>query len=225
MRETVEAFRFESSRGSLSALWGDAPDAVAVAVLAHGAGNDMRTPLLAGVAEGLGANGVSCMRFNFPYTEQGRRSPDRPPVLIEAWRAALDEARRRARGLRLAAGGKSLGGRMASMAAAEDPGGFPAAGLVFFGYPLHAPGRPDRLRDAHLAKVAVPMLFIQGTADPLADFSLLHEVIDRLGPKAQLHAVEGGDHSFRVRGARRPDTEIGEELGAVAASFIRELVG
>jgi predicted alpha/beta-hydrolase family hydrolase len=225
MRETVDAFRFETSRGSVSALWRAAPDAVAITVLAHGAGNDMRTPLLAGIAEGLAANGISSMRFNFPFTEQGRRSPDRPPVLMEAWRAALNEAGRRGEGLPLVAAGKSLGGRMASMVAAEEPGAFPAVAIVFFGYPLHAPGRPSGLRDAHLPQVPVPMLFIQGTADPLADFSLIQEVVSRLGAAARLHAVAGGDHSFRVRKARRPDPEIGEELGGVAAAFVRVVVG
>jgi predicted alpha/beta-hydrolase family hydrolase len=145
--------------------------------------------------------------------------------LIEAWRSALEEAKRRAGGLPLVAGGKSLGGRMASMLAAEDPEAFPCTAIVFLGYPLHAPGRSDQPRDAHLASVQVPMLFIQGTADSLANFALIQKVVQRLGSRARLHVVESGDHSFRVRGARRPDEEIGRELGSVAAGFIADVVG
>ncbi len=218
-------FRFPAGRRELSALWRDAPRARAVCLVAHGAGNDMRNQFLDGVVRGLTSRRVSAMRFNFPYTEEGRRGPDRAPVLIEAWRAALAEAERRAGGLALVASGKSLGGRMASMLAAEDPGGFPCAAIVFFGYPLHAPGRTDQPRDAHLSSVRVPMLFIQGTADALADLALIRGVVERLGPRAKLHLVEGGDHSFRVRRARRPDEEIGQGLGQVAADFIAGVVG
>ncbi len=197
---------------------------MAWAVIAHGAGNDLHAPFLAGAAQGLAANGVSTMRFNFPFTEERRRAPDRSPVLQEAWRAALAAAAERAEGLPLVASGKSLGGRMASMLAAEDPAGFPCRALVFFGYPLHAPGRPDKPRDAHLPAVRVPMLFIQGTSDALASFDLIEALVERLRPLARLHVVQGGDHSFRVRGARRPDDDIGRELGHVAAEFITEVV-
>lgn len=208
----------------LSATLTRAPVPVAVAVVAHGAGAGMEHPFLAGVADGLAEAAVSTLRFNFPYVQDGRRSPDRPPVLMEAWRAALEEAHRDARGLPVVAGGKSLGGRMASMLASEQGQGFLGKALVFFGYPLHAPGRPERTRDTHLGDVAVPMLFIQGTSDALATFKLMESLVARLGPRARLHPVEGGDHSFRVRGARRPDLEIGRELGGVAAAFVRETV-
>ena len=110
------------------------------------------------------------------------------------------------------------------MLAAEMGGMFPAGALVFFGYPLHAPGRPEKPRDAHLSSIRIPMLFIQGTADPLASFDLMKKLVKRLGSTARLHVVEGGDHSFRVRGKRRPDEEIGRELGAVAASFVHEVL-
>jgi predicted alpha/beta-hydrolase family hydrolase len=224
----VEAFEreltFEGPRGTLSGLWRDAGDATAALVVAHGAGNDMRNRFLDGVVEGLTADGVSSMRFNFPFTEDGRRSPDRAPVLIEAWRSALAEAASHAGGLPLTAGGKSMGGRMASMLAAEDPEAFPGAALVFFGYPLHPPGRPDKPRVEHLGQIRVPMLFIQGTADALATFDMIQDVVRDLGSLARLHVIEGGDHSFRVRGMRRPDEEIGRELGEVAARFVGEVV-
>lgn len=212
---------------TVSALLDEAAEPVALCVLAHGAGAPMGHPLLGGIARGLTAAGVSCLRFNFPYMEGRTRRgyPDRPPVLMAAWRAALDDAGRIAPGLPLAASGKSLGGRMASMVAAEDGEAFAAGALVFFGYPLHASGRPDAPRDEHLPRVAVPMLFIQGTNDALARFDLVTALVERLGPSARLHPVEGGDHSFRVRGARRPEAEVGADLGAAAAAFLAETLG
>ncbi len=218
------ALVFRSGSRTLSASWLSARSAVAAAVLAHGAGAGMSHPFMAGVADGLTAQGVSCLRFNFPYIEEGRRSPDRPPVLLESWRAALGETARLAGELPLVAGGKSLGGRMASMLAAEEGPRFRGRALVFFGYPLHAPGRVDQPRDSHLSAIRVPMLFIQGTADALANFGLVEELVARLRPLAHLHVVPGGDHSFRVRGVRRPDLEIGRELGTVAGSFAQEAV-
>ena len=131
---------------------------------AQGAGASTRTPFFDGIADGLDAAGVSCLRFDFPYTRIGKKAPDRPPVLIESWREALAVAEKRAKGLPLIASGKSLGGRMSSLLAAEDGEAFAARGLVFFGYPLHAPGRYDAPRVEHLPRVTVPMLFIQGTS-------------------------------------------------------------
>jgi uncharacterized protein len=223
--EAGQDLRFEAAGRTVSGLWQASADPVAVGIVAHGAGNDMRNRFLEGVAAGLTGGGVSSMRFNFPFTEEGRRSPDRAPILIDTWRSALEQTAPRAGGLPLTAGGKSLGGRMASMLAAEDPGAFPGRALVFFGYPLHPPGRPDKPRIDHLGKIRVPMLFIQGTADPLATFAMIQEVVGNLGSVARLHVVEGGDHSFRIRGARRPDDEIGRELGLVAAAFIAEVTG
>jgi len=111
------------------------------------------------------------------------------------------------------------------MLAAEDGDAFEASALVFFGYPLHAPGRADSPRVEHLPAVTVPMLFIEGTKDPLARFDLIEDLVRRLAPRAKLHVIEGGDHSFRVRGVKRPDREIGEELGRVAAGFLRDGTG
>ena len=218
------AVSFRAGERTLSGLWTPATKPRAVAVVAHGAGAGMDHPFMASAAEGLVDGGVSVLRFNFPYVEEGRRSPDRAPVLMGAWRAALEEARRRGRGRPLVASGKSLGGRMASMLAAEEGESFPASALVFFGYPLHAPGRADQPRDAHLPSVTVPMLFIQGTEDSLARFDLIEGLVERLGSRARLHAVNGGDHSFRVRGARKADGETGKALGTVAAAFIGEMV-
>jgi len=204
--------------------WDPAAGAVGTCVVAQGAGGSTRSPLFDGIAAGLTSAGVSSFRFDFPYTLAGRRGPDRPPVLLQAWREALDEAAARADATPLVASGKSMGGRMASMLAAEDGDAFPARALVFFGYPLHPPGRVDKLRVEHLPRITVPMLFIQGTGDALARFDLVEDTVASLGSRARLHAIDGGDHSFRVRGRRRPDREIGEDLGGIAAAFIRGVV-
>jgi predicted alpha/beta-hydrolase family hydrolase len=177
----------------------------------------MRTSFLDGFAAGVAATGVACLRFNFAYAEAGKRSPDREPALRAVWLAAFAHAGEL--GGPVWAGGKSLGGRIASMMTAD--GDIDPRGLVFVGYPLHPPGKPERLRDAHLDRVGVPMLFLQGTADPFARWDLLTSVVDRLDG-AVLHAVDGGDHSFRVRGAGRDDVGTGTALGEIAGRFLLE---
>jgi predicted alpha/beta-hydrolase family hydrolase len=161
---------------------------------------------------------VATMRFNFPYLEAGRRSPDTPAAAVTAWGAALDAAAARAGGAPVVAGGKSYGGRMASVAVAE---GMPAAGLVLLGYPLHPPGKPERIRDEHLYGIGVPMLFVQGTGDAFAQPDLLAGVVTKLGRLATLHQVDGGDHSFNVRGQKLPPREVGASLAAVVAPFVK----
>ncbi len=216
-------FRLDVDGRPSSGLWTGATRPAAVAVIAHGAGNTMRHPYYDGIVAGLVAEHVSAFRFNFPYADAGRGYPDRPPILTEAWRVALRAAGEHADGLPLAATGKSLGGRIASMVAAEDGEAFVARSLVFFGYPLHAPGKADQPRDAHLRSIRVPMLFIEGTSDPFARFDLIEATVAGLGPAARMHVIEGGDHSHRVRGAKRSDLAIGEELGRVAGAFIRDV--
>ena len=185
----------------------------------------MHHPFMAGVAEGVAAGGVSALRFNFPYIETRRRRPDPPPVLLETWEAALRQAVARSNGLPVVVGGKSMGGRIASLLAAKQGPDFPGAALVFFGYPLHRPGITDRLRDAHLPRIRVPLLFIQGTRDPLARFDLMQALVERLGPIARLHVVTDGDHSFHVRGKKESDRDNGRVLGQIAVEFVREVVG
>lgn len=184
----------------------------------------MRHPFMTGVAEGLSAGGLSVLRFNFPYTDAGRRMPNPPPVLLGTWEAIIREAARRAGGLPLVAGGKSMGGRMASMLAADRGPEFPARALVFFGYPLHPPGRPDRLRDAHLSRIRIPMIFIQGSRDALARLDLIEALVARLQPLAHLHVVDGGDHSFRRKGARSSDQENGRGVAQIGIERIREII-
>jgi predicted alpha/beta-hydrolase family hydrolase len=173
------------------------------------------------VSARLTASGVAVFRYQFPYFEQGgRRAPDPPGVLTATVRAAVDAASKAAPELPLFAGGKSLGGRMTSTAASQAPLAS-VRGLVFFGFPLHAPGKPGRARAEHLRSVDLPMLFLQGTRDALADLAELRPVLDELGDRAQLHVVEGGDHSFHVpKRSGRTDALVLDEICAHVAEWI-----
>ena len=168
-----------------------------IVALGHGAGGDRKTPLLRRLADALASArpGRGILLYNFPYTDARRRAPDPPDVLEMAARAVGDYARESLGARRVVLGGKSMGGRIASQAVAK---GAAADGLLFLGYPLHPPGRPETLRDRHLPAVRVPMLFVQGTRDSFARWDLLEAVIARLGGTATLHRVEEADHSFRV---------------------------
>jgi predicted alpha/beta-hydrolase family hydrolase len=181
-------------------------------VLAHGAGAGMRHPFLESIAQRLAERSVATLRYQFPYMERRARRPDPPAVAAATVRAAVIEAARVAPGLPLVAGGKSFGGRMTSTAQAEAPLAG-VRGLVFLGFPLHAPGRPSDKRAEHLAQVRIPMLFLQGDRDEFADLKLLKPVVKQLGERATLHLAEGGDHSFHVlKRSGRTDTEVMAEL-------------
>ncbi|UCF21731.1 MAG: dienelactone hydrolase family protein [Gemmatimonadota bacterium] len=187
-------------------------------VLAHGAGAGMQHPFLKSTAELLARRSIGTLRYQFPYMEAGRRRPDPPHLLQATVRSAVAAGISLAAGIPVVAGGKSMGGRMASGAAAA--GGLPGlSGLVFLGFPLHPPGRPDTQRSRHLEKVSLPLLFLQGTRDNLADLNLLRPLCERLGARATLHVVEGADHSFRVlKRSGRTDQAVLEELvGAISA--------
>ena len=188
-------------------------------VLAHGAGAGMRHPFLEVLAQQLAERGMATLRYQFPYMERRASRPDPPAVAAATVRAAVTEAARIAPGLPLAAGGKSFGGRMTSTAQAEAP--LPGVrGLVFFGFPLHPPGRPGDARAEHLAQVQIPMLFLQGTRDDFADLTLLRPVVTRLGARATLHVVEGGDHSFKVlKRSGRTDADVMGELVQAMVDF------
>jgi hypothetical protein len=221
MAITEERIRFDAGKGEVSAAFARPARSLATLVIAHGAGAGLDHPFLVGFARAMNDEGVATMRFNFPYMEAGRRSPDAAPAAVGAWRAAFDVAVKRSGKRPVFVSGKSYGGRIASMAVAE---GVPAAGIVFLGYPLHPPGRPERIRDEHLYAIQVPMLFVQGTGDAFADPTLLAGVVKKLGRKATLHPVEGGDHSFNVRGAKRDARTVGASLAPVVEAFIREHV-
>jgi predicted alpha/beta-hydrolase family hydrolase len=194
---TERALTMETPAGAVRGLLLRPPDAAFLLVLAHGAGAGMRHPFLGGLAQALAARQVATLRFQFPYMERGGRRPDAPAAAQAAVRAALETARSTVPDLPLFAGGKSYGGRMTSEAAAR--GALPEArGIVFVGFPLHAAGRPGEGRAAHLDRVSLPLLFVQGTRDALADLSLIRNLCAHLGDRATLHVVQDGDHSFGV---------------------------
>nr|WP_249157194.1 alpha/beta family hydrolase [Bradyrhizobium diazoefficiens] len=204
--------------GTVSAILTQPDKARACYVLAHGAGADMRHSFMAKTAQGLADRGIATFRFNFPYMEEKTGRPDQPAVAHAAIRAAVAEAARLCPGVTLVAGGKSFGGRMTSQAQSKAP--LPEVkGLAFLGFPLHAAKKPSSERAEHLAGIAIPMLFLQGTRDELADLGHLRPVIASLGAKATLHEVEGGDHSFAVlkRSGRTNDEALTEVLDTLAA--------
>jgi predicted alpha/beta-hydrolase family hydrolase len=187
-------------------------------VFAHGAGAGMTHPFMERVAAGLAERDIATLRYQFPYMEKGSKRPDPPAVAQAAVRAAVEQAARACAGRPLIAGGKSFGGRMTSQAQARSELGG-VVGLAFFGFPLHPAGKPSRERAAHLSDVRIPMLFLQGTRDKLAEPDLLKPVVDGLGPRATLHLVEGADHSFHVpaRSGRSDAEALDHVLDAFAA--------
>lgn len=176
----------------------------AALVLAHGAGAGQKSPFMVRFAGGMALRHISAATFDFPYIVAGRKVPDRAPVLEASWREALDAAHTKFKGLRLVIGGKSMGGRMASHIAAQ--GVETVDGLVFLGYPLHPPGKPDQRRDVHLPAIKERMLFVQGTRDPFGTADDIRALLPSL-QHAELHEVAGGDHSFKVPGRKNDPLE------------------
>ncbi len=167
-------------------------------ILAHGAGRDMNHPMLDYLAAGMANSGYLCLRFNFPYMDKGKKGPDSKDVLYRSWKGAFRALAEHSefKPKHIFAAGKSLGGRIASQMAAEKE--LPAEGLILLGYPLHAPGKKDKLRDSHLYQIQVPMLFFSGTRDQLCDLQLLKQVLAKMSAPVELEIIEGGDHSFQV---------------------------
>lgn len=191
-------------------------------ILAHGAGANMDSDFICAAHEGLAERGHWAVKFNFPYTAAGKKAPDRTPILEACFRTVVASVRdKEGRGLRLVLGGKSMGGRMASHLSATDDG---IDGLLLLGYPLHPPGKPDKLRDAHLPCIPVPMLFFAGTRDPLSRLDLLETTLKKLNAPHRLHIVEGGDHSFKVlKSLGRSPEETMDEILDVADEWLRRL--
>lgn len=212
------SIEIDDAIGRVDALALVPDDARAFFVMAHGAGAGMRHAFMAAMAEQLATRRIATLRFQFPYTQAERRRPDPPDVLQRAVRAAVATGRTLAAGLPLVAGGKSMGGRMTTLAAADEPleG---VRGLVLLGFPLHPEGRPGDARAQHLHAVTLPLLFVQGSKDRLAALDRLRPVLAALGPRAHLHVVEQGDHSLRVpkRSGRTDDDVLGEVADLVAA--------
>lgn len=191
-------------------------------VLAHGAGSTMRTPLLALLQQRLAEAGYPSACFNFPYTERGRRLPDRAPVLEACYRSVLSTLRDELGMTRLVIGGKSMGGRMATHLAAA---GEPVVGLLLYGYPLHPAQRPDKLRVEHLPRITVPMLFLAGTRDELCTLDLLRAALATLNAPATVHVIDDGDHSFAVRRNKtgRSTAAVFEELATTTVDWLDQL--
>jgi predicted alpha/beta-hydrolase family hydrolase len=221
----VTELRFLASKssGEVSAILDRPESARWLYVFGHGAGAGMRHAFMEAAVRDLGARGIASFRYQFPYVEKGSSRPDPQPILLATVRAAVAAARETAGDLPLLAGGKSMGGRMTSLAAAD--GGLPdARGLVFFGFPLHAPGAPGTARADHLARVATPMLFLQGTRDKLADLTLLRPIFEKLGARATLHVVDGADHSFAMlKSSGRTTADVIAELARVASEWAEGL--
>lgn len=192
-------------------------------VLAHGAGAGMRHRFMEDVTQKLADRSVATFRYQFPYMEKGVKRPDSESVLTASVRAAVVAAKTYADGRALFAGGKSMGGRMTSLAAAKQPLE-DVRGLIYFGFPLHAAGKPSANRGDHLFDVTLPMLFLQGSRDALADLKLLQPLCVRLGKRAELFVIDGGDHSFHLlKSSGRSDDQVLEETATKVASWISGL--
>jgi uncharacterized protein len=208
----------------VSGLLSTPPKARACYIVAHGAGSGMSHPFMEAVAVELGERGIATLRYQFPYIEEGSRRPDSPKLAHATVRAATAEASRLAPELPLVAGGRSFGGRMTSQAQAAAP--LPGVrGLVFLGFPLHPARRPSDARAQHLFDVQIPMLFLQGGRDQLADGELLQRLTQRLGERASLRLFQDADHSFHVPARRgRKDADVRSEMLDVTADWIRSLI-
>ncbi|HVO73491.1 MAG TPA: alpha/beta family hydrolase [Ignavibacteriaceae bacterium] len=222
---TIKKLQFEASKssGNVSAIIYEPREAKAVLVLAHGAGAGMNHPFMESLASKIAEKGIAVLRYNFAYIENKKRSPDPPNILMTAVKSAVLKAGELYK-LPVFAGGKSLGGRMTSNAASKNM--LPEVkGIIFFGFPLHAPGKPSNERAEHLYNVNAPMLFIQGTRDKLAELSLLNPVIKKIGDKASIHIIEGADHSFHVpRSLGKSDEEVLDEIAGTAKEWISRLL-
>jgi predicted alpha/beta-hydrolase family hydrolase len=208
--------------GDVSGVLSRPGNAESLLVLAHGAGAGMNHPFMQSLAVELAAANVATLRFQFPYMEQQRKIPDRPPVLTAAILAAVTAASKVAPGLPLFAGGKSLGGRMTSLAAAER-GLDGVRGLIFFGFPLHPPNQPGTKRAEHLRAVKLPMLFFQGTRDKLADLALLRPICADLGARATLDVIDTADHSFHVlKSSGKSDEDILRDLARAVSTWTQK---
>lgn len=206
--------------GAVSALLTRPAKPIAAFVFAHGAGAGMTHKFMESIATGLAARNIAALRYQFPYMEHGGKRPDVPVVAHATVRAAVAAAAARLPGLPLIAGGKSFGGRMTSQAQAKQP--LPGVrGLCFFGFPLHPAGKPATERGAHLSGITIPMLFLQGTKDALAEVGLIEPLVASLGQRVTLHLVTEADHSFHVPArSGRKDTDVMEEILDVFAAWV-----
>ena len=224
-KTTEHRFTATESSGEVTALLTRPASPSCLYVFGHGAGAGMRHVFMEACAERLAERDVATFRYHFPYMEAGRKGPNPARVLVKTVRSAVAEAARVAPDLPMLAGGKSMGGRMTSTAASEES--LPEVrGLAFFGFPLHAPGRDSSERGAHLADVGLPMLFLQGTRDKLANLELLRPLLDTVTPSPTLHVVDGADHGFHVlKRSGRTDDEVLDEICDTFVDWAGALIG
>ena len=217
---TEHTFEATKSSGVVSGLLLQPADADCLLVFGHGAGAGMRHSFMEAAANRLADRRIATFRYQFPYVEQGRRRPDYQPILLKTVRSAVAEASTLSDGLPLWAGGKSMGGRMTSLAAAREPL-LGVRGLVFFGFPLHPAGKPTVERAAHLKDVALPMLFLQGTRDELAELEILAPICDELSDTATLELIDEADHGFHMlKRSGRTNDEVLDELADLVRAWI-----
>ena len=192
----------------------------AALILAHGAGAGQKSTWMVKAAKAISEQGVSCATFDFPYITAGRKVPDKAPVLEAHWRKVVDEARSKFKALPLFIGGKSMGGRIASHIASQGVEGI--TGLIFFGYPLHPPGQPEKRRDAHLPQIREPMLFIQGSRDTFGNEEEMKKLVPPL-KRAELHVIPGGDHSFKVPGGVKAQQPAFDDAITTAVEWMKRI--
>ena len=205
----------------MNLLWNGSDSASSVLILAHGAGADMNHEFMAYFAEQLGSDDLAVARFNFRYIDAGKRSPDKQPVLEETYREAVQQVADERSPKRLFVGGKSMGGRIGSHIVAS---GTQANGLVYLGYPLHPPGRPERIRDAHLGDIKAPQLFVEGTRDPFCPLDTLERVIGKRRLKADVVVINDGNHSLKVpKSSGRSTKQAWDEAISAIAAWIRNI--
>jgi predicted alpha/beta-hydrolase family hydrolase len=219
MRITID---LTTSNQSVSGLVLIPSNMIALMVLGHGAGVGMEHRFMTRLASNLAEQKIGTLRYNFPYMEQGRRSPGSPAISEATVRAAVKKAHQIAPHIVLLVAGKSYGGRMSSQAQAKEPIDG-VLGLVFFGFPLHAPGKPGDSRGAHLKEIEIPMLFLQGSRDKLADLNLLTPLLDSLGNNTSLQVIDGADHGFNMlKSSDKTTDEVQVELSEITARWLGE---
>jgi uncharacterized protein len=222
----LDEHRIEVEPGvEVSSVWAYpmqyAPGTSAGLILAHGAGTDMRSPFLTFLQEALATRGMLTVKFNFAYREAGRKAPDPPQRLMHTWRKVIERVRADAGPGALFLGGRSMGGRIASMVAAE---GEPANGLVLLGYPLQPAGRPEVVRSEHLARITSPLLFVQGSHDRLCDLGLLRSILAKLSAPSTVHVIEDGDHSFKVpKRSGKTEQQVWDDIVTTTASWLKQM--
>lgn len=209
-----------NEKSTVSCFWLTPEKYQSVLIIAHGAGHDMHSEFISFLQSQIAERGILTVKFNFPYKEQGKKAPDRPAVLEATWQAVINDVlnKNQCSPNQLFLSGKSMGGRYASMIAHQYPD---LGGLIFFGYPLHAPGKPDKSRFNHFTALKYPLLFFQGTRDSLCKLDILKTFLATLTPTPTLHVIEGGDHSFKVlKRLNRSESEVLTEVAKVSAEWI-----